>query len=82
VRGLLDQRGLQYCDPYDDFARQGDLPSLFLARDSIHYSPKGHQVLCGAVERCIDAMDLGGIATAIHLTVFARPRPAGPSRER
>jgi hypothetical protein len=62
LRGLLDQRGLQYCDPYDDFARQSDIPSLFLARDSIHYSPKGHQVLCGAVARCIDAMDLGGIA--------------------
>jgi lysophospholipase L1-like esterase len=60
VRGLLDQRGLQYCDPYDDFARQGDLSSLFLARDSIHYSPKGHQVLCRAVEPCIDAMDLAG----------------------
>jgi hypothetical protein len=66
VRGLLDQRGLRYCDPYDDFARQSDLPSLFLARDSIHYSPKGHQVLCGAVERCIDAMDLGGIAADGH----------------
>jgi len=64
VRGLLDQRGLQYCDPYDDFARQSDIPSLFLTRDSIHYSPKGHQVLCVAVERCIDGMDLAGIATA------------------
>jgi len=60
VRGLLDRCGLQYCDPDDDFARQGDLLSLFLTRDSIHYSPKGHQVLCHAVVPCIDAMGLAG----------------------
>ncbi|WP_295405563.1 SGNH/GDSL hydrolase family protein [uncultured Thiocystis sp.] len=54
VRDLFDRRGLQYCDPYDDFARQGDLDSLFLAREDIHYSPKGHQVLCEAVDRCLD----------------------------
>ncbi|MGB5735751.1 MAG: GDSL-type esterase/lipase family protein [Thiohalocapsa sp.] len=62
VRKLLDQRGLRYCDPYDEFARQGAVESLFLDRDSIHYSPKGHQILCAVVERCIDEMDLAGLA--------------------
>jgi len=60
LRELLDQRGLQYCDPYEAFAGQDEIESLFLDRDSIHYSPKGHQVLCHAVEPCIDAMGLGG----------------------
>ncbi|MFD2110764.1 SGNH/GDSL hydrolase family protein [Thiorhodococcus fuscus] len=60
VRELLDQRGLHYCDPYDDFARQSDLGALFLARDDIHYSPKGHQILCRSVERCLDRLELTG----------------------
>ncbi|WP_200331865.1 SGNH/GDSL hydrolase family protein [Thiocystis violacea] len=54
VRDLLDGRGLRYCDPYDDFARQSDLDALFLARDDIHYSAKGHQILCQSLSRCLD----------------------------
>lgn len=57
VRGLLETRGLGYCDPYDDFAAQTDIDSLFLARDDIHYSPKGHQLVCKAVERCVERLE-------------------------
>jgi lysophospholipase L1-like esterase len=64
VRKLLDQRGLPYCDPYDDFAKQSDLTSLFLQRDSVHFTPKGHQVLCLAIERCIEQQGLAGISSA------------------
>jgi len=60
VRELLDQRDLRYCDPYDDFARQSDLDALFLARDGIHYSPKGHQVLCRSLDHCLDSLELTG----------------------
>jgi len=62
IRELLDRRGLQYCDPYDDFARQGDLESLFLVRDDIHYSVKGHRLLCEAIDRCIANAGLAGIS--------------------
>jgi len=82
VRGLLDQRGLQYCDPYDDFARHSNLPSLFLARDSIHYSRKGHQVLCGAIEHCIDAMDLGGSPRPSHAEGSSAAQAGRPITER
>ena len=68
VLGLLKQRNSQYCDPYDAFeadaiANKRAVESLFLDRDSIHYSPAGHQVLCAAIERCIDETDLAGLAT-------------------
>ncbi|KAA6184647.1 SGNH/GDSL hydrolase family protein [Thiohalocapsa marina] len=61
LRSLLNQRGQHYCDPYDDFARQPDLQALFLDRDSVHYTPLGHEVLCAAIERCIDAQALPGV---------------------
>jgi lysophospholipase L1-like esterase len=52
LRDLLERRGLDYCDPYDAFAGRDDLDTLFLQRDSIHFSPKGHLVLCDAVAQC------------------------------
>lgn len=55
VRAMLEERGLDYCDPYEDFARQPDLEALFLVRDSVHFTPQGHQLLCEAVERCLDS---------------------------
>ncbi len=58
MRDLLERRGLQYCDPYDDFARQSDLDALFLVRDDVHYSPQGHQLLCHALDRCLDGLTL------------------------
>ena len=64
VRGMLETRDLDYCDPYDDFARQPDLEALFLVRDSVHYTPRGHQVLCEAIERCLDSGALQDLATA------------------
>jgi hypothetical protein len=64
VRALLEQRGLPYCDPYDDFARQGDLDALFLARDSVHYTPLGHRLLCEAIARCIESGPLTGLLEA------------------
>ncbi len=72
VRGLLDERGLSYCDPYEDFAKQPDLASLFLQRDSVHFTPRGHEVLCRAVERCIEEQGLAGISGL---------QPKGPSVE-
>lgn len=66
VRALLNERGLPYCDPYDDFARQSDLDALFLVRDSVHYTPLGHQILCEAVERCIDSGGLQGLLDVGH----------------
>ncbi|MBK5970229.1 MULTISPECIES: SGNH/GDSL hydrolase family protein [Thiorhodovibrio] len=53
VRDILDARGLPYCDPYDDFAQAAQLDALFLAHDSVHYTPAGHQLLCQAIERCL-----------------------------
>jgi hypothetical protein len=64
VRAMLEARDLDYCDPYDDFARQSDLESLFLVRDSVHYTPRGHQLLCEAIERCLEAGTLADLAVA------------------
>ncbi|WP_200240915.1 SGNH/GDSL hydrolase family protein [Lamprobacter modestohalophilus] len=64
VRALLAARDLDYCDPYDDFARQPDLDALFLVRDSVHYTPRGHQLLCEAIERCLEAGTLADLAEA------------------
>jgi hypothetical protein len=64
VRAMLEERGLHYCDPYDDFAHQPDLDSLFLVRDSVHYTAAGHQVLCKAIEHCLDSGELPAIAAA------------------
>lgn len=62
VRAMLDARGLEYCDPYDLFARQPDLDSLFLVRDSVHYTPAGHQLLCRAIEGCLQTGALSELA--------------------
>jgi hypothetical protein len=64
VRAMLEARDLDYCDPYDDFASQSDLESLFLVRDSVHYTPRGHQLLCEAIERCLEAGPLDDLAVA------------------
>ncbi len=64
VRAMLEAHDLDYCDPYDDFAQQPDLDALFLVRDSVHYTPKGHQLLCQAIERCLDSGGLPDIAAA------------------
>ncbi len=80
IRAMLDQRGLQYCDPYDDFAHQGDLDALFLARDGIHYSPKGHQVLCKAVARCIDGPALKMVSEKDHPSLSSQDAPSPAER--
>ena len=54
VLELLRERNLKVCDPYDDFARQPEPQSLFLAHDSVHYRPAGHRLVCAAVRRCLD----------------------------
>jgi hypothetical protein len=64
VRSLLDERGLDYCDPYQDFADQADLDGLFLVRDSVHYTARGHQLLCEAIERCLERGDLPALSSA------------------
>ena len=64
VRAMLEARDLDYCDPYDDFARQPDLDALFLVRDSVHYAPEGHQLLCAAIERCVETGALADLAAA------------------
>ncbi|MEA3642690.1 MAG: SGNH/GDSL hydrolase family protein [Lamprobacter sp.] len=64
VRAMLDERGLNYCDPYDDFARQPDLDALFLQRDSVHFTPRGHQLICDAFARCLEAGSLADLAAA------------------
>ncbi|WPL18869.1 hypothetical protein Thiowin_03960 [Thiorhodovibrio winogradskyi] len=60
VRAILDARRLPYCDPYDDFAASPDVAALFLTRDSVHYTPAGHQALCDAIKRCLDSGPLQG----------------------
>lgn len=69
VRGLLEQRQLAYCDPYDLFARQTDFDALFLVRDSVHYTAAGHALICEAIAQCI--ADRGGLFTS-------PPVPPGP----
>jgi lysophospholipase L1-like esterase len=64
VRSLLDERGLDYCDPYQDFADQADLDGLFLVRDSVHFTARGHQLLCEAIERCLERGDLPALSSA------------------
>lgn len=64
VRAILDARDLRYCDPYEDFARYPDPNALFLMRDSVHYTPTGHQLLCGAIERCMASGPLRGFVGA------------------
>lgn len=50
----LENRNLQYCDPYDEFAKAQDPDSLFLQRDSVHFNPAGHALLCNAILGCIE----------------------------
>jgi hypothetical protein len=64
VRQMLEERGLDYCDAYEHFARQPDLDALFLVRDSVHYTARGHQVLCEAIKGCLDSGALHDLATA------------------
>jgi len=74
VREMLEVRGLDYCDPYDDFASQPDLDALFLMRDSVHYSARGHQLLCEAIERCFDNGALPDLAAARAEQLSFAPR--------
>ncbi len=50
---LMAARDLAVCDPYADFAEHPDPTELFLPNDSVHYSPDGHALVCGAVRRCL-----------------------------
>ena len=50
---ILNERGLAQCDLRETFAAKSDLESLFLDRDSVHYSVKGHRLLCGVLEQCL-----------------------------
>jgi hypothetical protein len=53
VKGVMERQRLNYCDPYETFAAAEDLETLFLQRDSVHYSPRGQERLCRALERCL-----------------------------
>lgn len=62
---LLAARGLAVCDPYAAFAAHPEPTSLFLPHDSVHYSPAGHRLVCGVVQRCLRAWGfLYGAASA------------------
>ena len=78
VRALLEQRGLPYCDPYDAFARRPDLDALFLVRDSVHYTPQGHRLLCEALQGCIEE----GALPAVFGGASAAAQSATPSADR
>jgi hypothetical protein len=53
VRAILENKGLKYCDPYEKFRAAGDLASLFLPHDDVHYTTVGHALLCSAIIDCI-----------------------------
>lgn len=54
VRAILDDKNLEYCDPYDDFRAAGDPASLFLQHDGVHYNASGQTLLCSAIINCIE----------------------------
>ena len=55
---LLQAHGVKVCDLYTAFATQPDPTQLFLAYDSVHYSPHGHQLVCETVRRCLADWDV------------------------
>ena len=59
VEDILAQRKLALCDLHGTFAAETDRESLFLERDSIHYSVKGHRLLCDTLKQCLDHGLLG-----------------------
>ena len=65
VLELMQGRGFAVCDPYADFAAQPDPSRLFLAHDSVHYSPAGHRLMCDAVRRCLGDWGFLGSATQV-----------------
>jgi lysophospholipase L1-like esterase len=54
LRRFLDAEQIRYCDPYDAFAAYpGDVKDLFLAEDSVHFTPAGHKLVARQVEACL-----------------------------
>ncbi|MCJ7499999.1 SGNH/GDSL hydrolase family protein [bacterium] len=55
VTGMLDELEIGYCDAYDAFAATPDMDSLYLARDSVHFTPAGHRVIKDLLLACSEA---------------------------
>ncbi|MBI3993442.1 MAG: SGNH/GDSL hydrolase family protein [Candidatus Lambdaproteobacteria bacterium] len=53
VLGLLEERGIAVCDPYDAFAAAPDAAALYLPQDSVHFSAAGHRLLGTLLAACI-----------------------------
>ncbi|MDF1526218.1 MAG: hypothetical protein RRA15_02195 [bacterium] len=49
---ILGDLEIAYCDPYDAFAAREDMEELFLARDSVHFTLEGHEVVRDALLAC------------------------------
>lgn len=53
VLGMLAELRLPVCDPYPAFARAPDPAVLFLANDSVHYTPAGHRIIADQLAACL-----------------------------
>ncbi len=53
ILGLLAELRLPACDPFPIFARAPNPSALFLANDSVHFSPAGHQILANTLAACL-----------------------------
>ncbi|MDF1526220.1 MAG: SGNH/GDSL hydrolase family protein [bacterium] len=52
ITDMLRQLDINYCDAYGAFAAEKDVDSLFLAGDSVHYTPEGHSVIKDVLLSC------------------------------
>ncbi len=54
LRDFLDRQSMEYCDLYSIFASYpGELQELFLAGDSVHFTPAGHELASLQIQQCL-----------------------------
>ncbi len=56
ITSFLRDRQIPFCDAYPVFSEfAGDLGDLFLPHDSVHFTPRGHELVSGVVAECLSA---------------------------
>ncbi len=77
VAAMLESRGVPLCDPYAAFAADDDISHLFLEHDSIHLTPRGHDLLAQTLFDCLRAGPLRTYASALAAPPDSRTARTG-----
>lgn len=63
ILGLLAEMHIPACDPYPAFAKAPNPAALFLASDSVHFTPAGHRIVADTLAACLRETGWGSRAS-------------------